>query len=299
MRRSTTSAGTEFTSTDTSTEFTGTATSTRVRRRVLAVGLLAELGLAAALLTLPVAPAPPTPMPVATPSVHVSATAGTDTRLDLPGGRTVQLLALGGPRGDVLLDRIRAELAGATDAVTAFWGPDWPREIVIVAAGSADQFRVLAGGAADIAATTTAERITFAPGAADMSRAALRIVLRHELFHYAARSATAVDAPRWLTEGVADYVGRPPTPIPPQDATLVRLPTDADLDTPGAARSLAYDRAWWFARYVAEVYGAPTLRELYLRACGVGHPDLATAVREALGADLGEVVADWRRWRSG
>ncbi|EUA23932.1 peptidase MA superfamily protein [Mycobacterium xenopi 4042] len=38
-------------------------------------------------------------------------------------------------------------------------------------------------------------------GAAAMSDAALRIVLRHELFHYAARADTALDAPRWLTEG--------------------------------------------------------------------------------------------------
>lgn len=34
-----------------------------------------------------------------------------------------------------------------------------------------------------------------------MSATALRIVLTHELFHYAARVDTALDAPRWLTEG--------------------------------------------------------------------------------------------------
>lgn len=217
----------------------------------------------------------------------------------LSGGRTAQLLALGGPHAGALLDRIRTELPGAAAAVTAFWGQDWPRDIVIAVAGSDEQFRVLAGGGTDIAATTTAQRIMFAPGAADMSPAALRIVLRHELFHYAARSQTAADAPRWLTEGVADYVGRPPAPVPAQPDTLAVLPTDADLDTPGAARSLAYDRAWWFSRYVAEAYGPPRLRALYLRACGIGHPDLATAVRDTLGADLDEVVAAWRRWLSG
>ncbi len=183
--------------------------------------------------------------------------------------------------------------------MTHFWGPDWPHDIEIAVAGSDQQFQVLAGGAPDIAATTTAQRIMFAPEAAAMSPAALRIVLRHELFHYAARSRTAADAPRWLTEGVADDGGRPPVAPPARAADLARLPTDADLDTPGAARSLAYDRAWWFTRYVADAYGVPRLRELYERACGPGHPDVATAVRETLGADLDAVVAGWRRWLTG
>ena len=53
----------------------------------------------------------------------------------------------------------------------------------------------------------------------------------------------------------------------PADALPVQLtlPTDADLDTPGPQRSLAYDRAWWFARFVADTYGTPKLRALYLR----------------------------------
>lgn len=222
------------------------------------------------------------------------------TSVVLPDGRTAQLLGLGGERTAALLGRLDTELGTAATVVTGFWGPDWPHDIVLVVAGSDDQFRVLAGGAEDIAATTTAQRIMFAPGAARMSRPALRIVLRHELFHYAARARTAPDAPRWLTEGVADYVGRPaePLPGPTRAAELGQLPTDADLDSIGAARSLAYDRAWWFSRYVADRYGPRALRDLYLRACGFGHPDVATAVRDVLGTDLDEVLAGWRRWLS-
>src|SRR5262249_21483632 len=129
--------------------------------------------------------------------------------------------------------------------------------------------------------------------------ASLRIVLRHELFHYAARADTAADAPRWLTEGVADFVGRPPTPLPASAAALIArgLPTDADLA--GPERSLAYDRAWWVARFVADAYGVAALRDLYVRACGHGHPDLGTAVQQSLGADLAEVLAAWRQWATG
>lgn len=289
MRRSTTSVGTE----NSDSGFTLNA-----RRRLLVAVLLVELALATALLWQSASPSPPLP---AAPPPAASVPPEPVTSMVLPDGRTALLLALGGPQSSALLDRLGPELGAAADAVTAFWGPDWPRDIEIAVAGSDEQFRVLAGGAADIAATTTRQRIMFAPGAAGMSPAALRIVLRHELFHYAARSRTAADAPRWLTEGVADYVGRPPAPVPgPSRAgELAQLPTDADLDTPGAARSLAYDRAWWFSRYVADAYGIGKLRELYLRACEPGHPDVATALRETLGADLDAVVAGWRRWLTG
>lgn len=237
--------------------------------------------------------------PVLAAPASLSSPAAASTEMTLADGRTVRLVGLGGDRAAALLTRIGAELNDAAQAVTAFWGPDWPHEVVIVAAGSDAEFRTLAGGGRDIAATTTAERVMFAPGAAAMSAAPLRIVVRHELFHYASRADTAADAPRWLTEGVADYVGRPPVPRPADAALLASLPTDADLSAPGPTASLAYDRAWWFSRFVAQEYGTATLRALYLRACGHGHPDVATAVRDTLGSDLPTVLARWRRWMSG
>jgi hypothetical protein len=200
-----------------------------------------------------------------------------------------------------LTSRIAAELDSATEAVTAFWGDGWRRDIEIVATGTDEEFAAMGTPGSDIAAATTPGRIVFAPGAADMSDGALRIVVRHELFHYAARADTAADAPRWLTEGVADFVGRPPQsrPGPALAAELAQVPTDADLDTPGATRSLAYDRAWWFSRFVADRYGMQTLRELYLEACRPGHPDATTAIHDALGAGLPNVVASWRQWLTG
>jgi hypothetical protein len=278
MRRSTTSAATD--------------------RRRLGALLAAELICAVLLIGRPeAAPAGPA---IATPASLTTPTAAS-TSETLRDGRSVRLVALGGPHTAPLLARIAAQMDDAAQAVTAFWGPDWPREVLIVAAASDAQFSSLAGGSADTAATTTAERIMFAPGAASMSDAALRIVLRHELFHYAARAETDADAPRWLTEGVADFVARPLTPPPANAAELALgprvswgLPTDADLDGPD--RSLAYDRAWWFSRFVADEYGSPTLRTLYLRACGPGHPDAATAVRDTLGADLDAVLTRWRQW---
>jgi hypothetical protein len=136
-----------------------------------------------------------------------------------------------------------------------------------------------------------------APGAANMSESALRIVLAHELFHYAARVDTAQDAPRWLTEGVADFVARPITPVPAEMVSRSGdLPLDTDLDVAGPQRSLAYDRAWWFARFVADTYGPAKLRDLYIAACGVGHTDLLTAVRDVLGTDSARLLARWQQW---
>jgi hypothetical protein len=273
--------------------------------------LTAELVFGAASLVGTGHTAPAQPAHPAAPAAAQSAA----PQLVVAGDRTVRMTNLGGRRSQLLLNRVAANIGQAVDAVRGFWGTDWPREIAVVATGSQPQFETQAGGGsagrwADIAAVAVADgvdparriavgqRIVFAPGAVDMSDQALRIVLTHELFHYAARADTALDAPRWLTEGVADYVARPQAPLPRPPQLPAALPSDADLDAPGLARSQAYDRAWWFARFVADTRGATTLRALYEAACGVGHHDLPTAVHDVLGADAAGVLADWQRWLS-
>lgn len=230
------------------------------------------------------------------------------------GERTTRLVGKG-PNALALLTRISAEMDGAVEAVVEFWGSEWSREIVVVAAATDEEFGAQAGDPnrdwSGIAAVAVADglnvervgilgqRIVFAPGAAAMSDAALRIVLRHELFHFAARAETAVDAPRWLTEGVADYVARPPTPRPGPHGVRAVLPTDEDLDATGPRRSAAYDQAWWFARFVADEYGASALRQLYQRACGPGYAPLPIAVAETLRSELTGLLDEWGRWLAG
>jgi Domain of unknown function (DUF4157) len=230
------------------------------------------------------------------------------------GDRTVRLLGLGDPASDRLLARVASSIGAAVTAVEAFWGVDWSREISVLAARTDEEFRAAAGGGpesqwADIAAVTVADRvdpahrvaigqrIVFAPGAADMSDASLRIVVAHELFHFAARADTILDAPRWLTEGVADFVARPQTAVPADALPIpLTLPSDADLDAPGPQRSLAYDRAWWFARFVADTYGPARLRDIYLATCGVQHADLPTAIQDVLQTSPAGVLARWHQW---
>lgn len=225
--------------------------------------------------------------------------------------RSVDLISLGGPGTDALLARVRTDIGGAVGAVERFWGTDWSHDLVVIAAGTAAQFQDAAGGAAqgaDIAAIAVADRVdaadrvvegqrvVLAPGAAAMGPEALQLVLTHELFHYAARADTALDAPRWIAEGVADFVARPAAGRPAPAAVPPALPSDADLDAVGPRRALAYDQAWWFIRFVADSYGAVAVRRLYLAACGSGHPDVATAVRDVLGVELPDLMARWRHW---
>jgi hypothetical protein len=255
--------------------------------------------------------------PARSPQSALSTISGTTTpRAMVAGVRSMRMINLGGSRSEVLLGRVVANIGQAVDAVEAFWGTDWSHDIAVVATGSQGQFEAEAGGGpaaqwTDIAAVTVADRIdpvrriaigqriVFAPGAAGMSETALRIILSHELFHYAARAETAQDAPQWLTEGVADYVARPHTALPGAAALPTTLPSDVDLAAPGFQRSLAYDWAWWFARFVADSHGAAALRALYRTACGMGHVDLPTAVHDVLDTDMTGVLADWRQWLIG
>ncbi len=229
--------------------------------------------------------------------------------------RSVRLVDMGGPATAPLLDRVATGMDRAIAAVERFWGPDWPDEIVVVATGSPAQFVAEAGLDParqwdDIAAVAVADRadtvarrafgqrIVLAPGAAAMSDSALQLVITHELFHLAARADTALDAPEWLTEGVADFVARPAAPLPPAAAEDPWLPDDTELDRAGPARSAGYDRAWWFARFVVEEFGTEGLLRLYRNACGPGHPQFPAAVIRALGIDITELRDRWARWLS-
>jgi hypothetical protein len=277
-------------------------------RIAVAAALIFEIALAATLVT----------TQRHNPASHSSSKPATSPvdHLTVGDGRTVRLISLGGERTDRLLTRVAADIVGSVAVVEQFWGTDWDHEIVIIATDSESQFVAQAGldparEWGDIAAVSVADdvdlvehravgqRIVLAPGASMMSDSALQIVMTHELFHFAARADTALDAPRWLLEGVADYLARPAAPIPREAAAAIKgLPTDADLDVPGPDRSLGYDRAWWFARFVADSYGADALRQLYREACGPGHVEFGAAVQSVLGIDTENLRVAWIRWLS-
>ncbi|MCP2195835.1 Peptidase MA superfamily [Williamsia deligens] len=242
---------------------------------------------------------------------RVSTAGGTSIVLDYPGSRS-------------LGDRIRSGLPGAVGAVTAFWGAQWPRRTVVIATDTSGAFVGLARAQGDTAAAAAAtvsgddtgtsalgQRVVFTPGAVDdLPGAALDVVLRHELTHVAARPRTADTAPKWLTEGVAEYVGRSGTyrvlaDAAPDLAAQVRsgrtptaLPDDAAFAVSGPDAQIAYQTAWSFAAFAAQAYTPARLRALYLRLAG--GPSTAQAQSDAMSATLGapgDAVLDrWRVW---
>ncbi|GAB2839851.1 hypothetical protein GCM10027074_02780 [Streptomyces deserti] len=234
-------------------------------------------------------------------------------------------LVLGVGQSDATLHGY-ADLADrAVPAVSAAWGRDWPRRVVVLVPKSLEGMAGLLGSPASsyrgIAAVTTGE--VGAPARAPADRVIVnpdafgllgtlgkQVVLTHEATHVATRAHTSPATPLWLSEGYADWVGyrgsgRTPAQAAPELARAVsqgrvpdRLPEDEDFGFSGDGNRLAraYEGGWMACRLIAERWGEARLREFY-RAVGA-HEKRAGAVEDALSEVLGttpeEFTAQWR-----
>ena len=236
------------------------------------------------------------------------------------------VLALGHPAQRALLDQVAALTAAAVPRVTAAWGP-WRQRVVVLVPGDAQDLAGLLGSTGDlsrIAAVATAElrggegeydpagdRVLVNPETfAGLGTVGRRVVLTHEVTHVATRRASGPAVPGWLVEGFADLVGYTGVDLPlsvtaADLAAEVRagrvpagLPADADFEGGSARLSQAYQGSWLAVRLLDERHGRAALLRLY-RAVGArrGVPT-ATAVEDALRAELGTSTAaltrDWR-----
>ncbi|RKT53293.1 basic secretory family protein [Saccharothrix australiensis] len=231
---------------------------------------------------------------------------------------------LGHPGSEPLAARVLAELDTAVAAVTEVWGPSWTRRVAVLIPADARELQALVGPAfADgtIAGVAVADRVDAGTrtaqgqrvvlnrdSASALSPLSLRVLLRHEITHVAARGETADGAPLWLLEGFADYVGHRDGDVPPRRAApalaeRVRtapptgLPPDARFQ--GGDRELAYQESWSFHLYLARRLGEPRLVETYRRVAGAGRVTderLDALVREATGVGVEELVRGWREF---
>ncbi|MFE0749531.1 hypothetical protein [Gordonia sp. NPDC058843] len=251
---------------------------------------------------------------------------------ELPGLQVADTATAGGtsvvasyPRTAPTVATLRRELPGAVDAVTAFWGDSWDRRAVVVATATDDEFSALvpdgraATGAATAATvhssvdlvqrTATGQRIVLTPAVRELAPPTLAVVLRHELTHVAARTSTALDAPLWITEGVAEYVGRRGTytrfaDAAPDLTASVRAgampagpPADTDFAMDGQTSQVAYQSAWSLAAYVADRFDEARLKKMYLGVAASALPAAQdAAITSSLGLTRAELVADWQRW---
>jgi hypothetical protein len=233
-------------------------------------------------------------------------------------------LVISHPGAERLAHQLADELDGAVAAVTAVWGAGWPRRVAVIVPSTPEELTALVGARYtndSIAAMSIADHVDRATdraygqrvvlnvtAGAQLGPTALRVVLRHELTHVAARAATDEHTPLWLQEGLAEYVGYrdsglPPDAIAPGLASEVRagrLPTGPPPDAAFAGPNLvlAYQQAWSLVHYLASRLGADGAVALYQRLAAdpaaASQPRLDDTLRATLGTDLAGLLAGWR-----
>ncbi|MFJ9897718.1 hypothetical protein ACIQPR_30755 [Streptomyces sp. NPDC091280] len=213
----------------------------------------------------------------------------------------------------------------AVPAVSAVWGTDWTRHVVVLVPGSLEGMAGLLGAPAasyrGIAAVTTgeaggsgdapADRIIVNPEAyAMLGPTGKQVVLTHETTHVATRARTTSATPLWLSEGYADWIGyrgtgRTPVQAAPELQRAVEdgdpptaLPADKDFgfDSEAGELARAYEGGWLACRMIEDHWGTARLGRFY-RAVGA-HKKRAGAVEDAmkdvLGTTLDDFTAQWR-----
>ncbi|MFB9433414.1 basic secretory family protein [Streptoalloteichus tenebrarius] len=239
--------------------------------------------------------------------------------------RTRRGMVIGHPGNQSLAAAVARELDGAVAAVSEVWGDGWPERAVVLLPETMIELQALVGpefSVDGIAAVAVADRVDTRVGtvegprvvinprtASRLSLTPLRVVLRHEITHVAARGVTVDGAPMWLTEGFADYVGYrtsglAPAQAAPELARRVRagflpddLPGNRDFQTTGDRLDLAYQQSWSLAAYVAGRSGEARLVRLYRRIASAGPTDRSTMdnmLAEELGVGRAELLEGWR-----
>ncbi|GLZ39190.1 hypothetical protein Acsp05_28140 [Actinokineospora sp. NBRC 105648] len=229
-----------------------------------------------------------------------------------------------------MVDRLVRELDSSVQAVSQVWGDDWPKRVALFLPDSPTEMRALVGPDFPVESvvavaiadrvdtakhTATGQRVVLSPtGSRALSMSSLRVVLRHEITHVAARAATVDGSPMWLLEGFADYVGYRDSGIAlaqgaPDLARRVResgpptaLPEDRDFRTRDRSLDLAYQQAWSLARFVADRFGEPRLVALYRELAGAGPisaSDTDDLLRQAIGMDRGGLLREWQAYLRG
>jgi hypothetical protein len=248
----------------------------------------------------------------------------------LVAARGTSSLVLGHPQDAAQLPRLAAAVDAAVPVVTGVWGTGWNRQVaVLVPASDAELTALVGSGSAltDISAvavfdaqdpahdTRSGQRLALNPRTlGELTPTGLRVVLQHEITHLASAAATGQAVPRWLVEGLAEYVGNlgSAQPVPNAASELrkevaggtvpAELPRDDEF-APGSTRlPQVYEEAWLACRLIAARAGQAGLVRIY-RLVGAS-PDVsatavAAALRQVLHKSSAEFTAQWRSYLTG
>lgn len=236
-------------------------------------------------------------------------------------------IVLSHPGSEPMVDRLVRELDSSVQAVSAVWPASWSRRVALMLPDTPGEMRALVGpdfpvesvvavAVADRVVnktrTVAGQRVVLSPsGIRALSVASLRIVLRHEITHLAARADTVDGSPTWLLEGFADYVGYRDSGVTlaegapalakkvRQDGPPTALPEDRAFRSRGSELDLAYQQSWTLSRYIADHWGEPTLIAVYRKLAGAGPVSASETdemLDEVLGVDRGGLVAGWQSY---
>jgi hypothetical protein len=234
-------------------------------------------------------------------------------------------IVLSHPGSEPMVERLVAELDPSVRAVSEIWPTRWSERVVLMLPDSPGEMRALVGpnfpvesvvavAVADRVDNATrsvaGQRVVLSPnGVRALSMPSLRVVLRHEITHVAARADTVDGSPTWLLEGFADYVGYRDSGVRleegapdlarqvREDGPPGRLPEDRAFRASGGDLDQAYQQSWSLIRYVADRYGEETLVTLYRKLAAVGSASASRTddlLREVLGVDRAELVRGWQ-----
>lgn len=238
----------------------------------------------------------------------------------------VRTLVIGHPGSLPQMRRLAHEVDEAVLRATAAWGPQWPQRVAVVVPADATELARLVPAGVDLAPLAAldvagpvrggtglgADRVFVHPvNLARLGDVGRGVVLRHEVTHVAARSATGALTPTWLSEGLADHVGFLGTGLPVADAAgelrdevqagrlPTALPAAADFDGAGAQLSAIYEQAWLAVELLCRTYGQDRVLALYRDLGARQGDDPAGALDAALRAQLGLSTAGLTRsWRA-
>jgi hypothetical protein len=237
-------------------------------------------------------------------------------------------LVLGlGDRDDLIM--LGREVDRAVPKVLAVWRgeTEWSGRVVVVVPATEAQLASLLGGRpaqyAKLAAITRgelgttedaapADRVFVNPRAfRRLSSVGRRVIMAHEITHVASRAYTQRGTPKWLSEGMADYVGYRDSGLATRvvaqelaaDVRAGRLPAELPADdafsTTRKDLPQVYEQSWLACRMIVQRYGEHALTRFYRsvgRASNAGWDGTAAVDRafQELGITRAEFTRDWR-----
>jgi hypothetical protein len=245
-------------------------------------------------------------------------------RVQVVKGEHVLVLGLGTTRE---LEAYAREVDRAVPRVDSAWGHEWAGQVLLVVTRTEDEMASLLGGRPSsyrqLAAVTrgelgaeegtaAADRVLVNPKAyADLSPMGRRVILGHEITHVAARARTQPWTPKWLAEGLADYVGYLKSGLPDdviaQELTDdVRkgkvpsdLPSNSDFGTTNPDLPQTYEMSWLACKMIVERYGGREALVEFYRTIGARGGDggvVDRAFRDVLGTTPAAFTREWRSY---